>query len=168
MADSVPPDVPQDVPGTWLGTTAAARRLGVTARAVRERVRRGTLTARTGNRGREVFVPADAVPREVPEEVRTTLPGRYAVRPIGSAGGTAEELTAERAGREAAERRVDELKAALAATDRDLAVSRRELELERERSGELRAERDAMRGEVAELRRPWLARWLDALRRRQD
>ena len=91
------------------------------------------------------------------------MPGRYAVRPVGSA----EELTAERAGREAAERRVDELKAALAATDRDLAVSRRELELERERSGELRAERDALRGEVAELRRPWLARWLDALRRRQ-
>src|SRR5689334_231896 len=46
--------------GEWLSIAAAARRLGVTPRAIRNRVERGTIRWRAhGNFGREVLVTLD-------------------------------------------------------------------------------------------------------------
>ena len=51
-------DGPEAAPGEWLSVEAAARRLGVSPRAVRNRIKRGALEWRlAGNHGREVFVP---------------------------------------------------------------------------------------------------------------
>src|SRR5690349_4991071 len=52
--------------GEWTSIAEAARRFGVSRRAIRDRLMRGTLTARQGNRAREVFVPAGVVPAERP------------------------------------------------------------------------------------------------------
>jgi hypothetical protein len=47
-------------PGEWLSVAEAARRLGVTEKAVRNRIRRGTLEWRSaGNHGREVLLSPD-------------------------------------------------------------------------------------------------------------
>src|SRR5689334_14448582 len=47
-------------PGEWLSVAEAARRLGVTEKAVRNRIRRGTLEWRpAGNHGREVLLSPD-------------------------------------------------------------------------------------------------------------
>ncbi len=47
-------------PGEWLSVAEAARRLGVTEKAVRNRIRRGTLEWRpAGNHGREVLISPD-------------------------------------------------------------------------------------------------------------
>src|SRR3954451_21370649 len=48
-------------PGEWLSVAEAARQLGVTEKAVRNRIRRGTLEWRSaGNHGREVLLSPDA------------------------------------------------------------------------------------------------------------
>ena len=41
----------------WLSVNAAARRLGVTPTAIRNRIKRGTLEVRNGNFGKLVRVP---------------------------------------------------------------------------------------------------------------
>src|SRR5689334_45625 len=52
------PAVSGDTPGEWVSVAEAARRLGITPRAVRNRVRHHSLQARPkGNSGREVFLP---------------------------------------------------------------------------------------------------------------
>src|SRR5215217_3406308 len=55
-------DGPKEVPGEWVTIAEAARRLRVSRRAVRNRIERGTLTARPTNKGRDVFVPDSVVP----------------------------------------------------------------------------------------------------------
>ena len=55
MDDTAPPIAPLD--GEWLSINAAARRLGVSATAIRNRIKRGTLEARNGNHGKLVRVP---------------------------------------------------------------------------------------------------------------
>jgi chromosome segregation ATPase len=133
-----------------------------------------------GNRGREIFVPADAVPREVLEVSQGKI-AMFRGRAVGStAGPSREELERERARREVTEHQVAELRAALAAADRDLALTRKELELERarltenqererERIAELRAALATAEAALVEARRSWLARLVgqvrDALRR---
>ena len=89
MDDIAPPLAPLDAPqgegnrdphgddGEWLSINAAARRLGVTATAIRNRIKRGTLEARpNGNFGKLVRVPL-TVPETViptPEQpVRVTV-----------------------------------------------------------------------------------------------
>src|SRR3954471_10785042 len=48
-------------PGEWLSVAEAARRIGVTEKAVRNRIRRGTAEWRpAGNHGREVLLSPDA------------------------------------------------------------------------------------------------------------
>src|SRR3954453_10252341 len=58
-----------EAPGEWTSIAEASRRFGVTRRAIRDRIGRGTLTARMGNRFREVFVPAGVL--------RVERPGSY-------------------------------------------------------------------------------------------
>ena len=54
---------PEDSPGAWLTVAEAARRLGVTPKAIRNRIKHHSLLSRPrGNAGREVFVPDDMEP----------------------------------------------------------------------------------------------------------
>jgi hypothetical protein len=95
MDDTAPPLAPLDAPngeadvalsgyphgddGEWLSINAAARRLGVTATAIRNRIKRGTLQARpNGNFGKLVRVPPAMLPVTVTliprEPVGVTVP----------------------------------------------------------------------------------------------
>ncbi len=114
----------------------AARRLGISERAVRNRLRRGTLEWRPrGNRGREVLVPSgsgtapDAEPNAEQEDTTDllVLVGRLQERLKGAE--VLQDLFRKRA--EAAEDEVLRLRA-----------------------------------ELAEARRPWLAKVLERLRRK--
>ena len=62
--DATPDGSGSDPGGEWLTVAAAARRLGISPRAIRGRIRRGTIEWRTkGNTGREVLVTGeDATP----------------------------------------------------------------------------------------------------------
>jgi hypothetical protein len=55
--------------GDWLPIATAARRLGVTPKAIRGRIERGTIEVRAvGNRGREVLVTEPGRPRDPPRD----------------------------------------------------------------------------------------------------
>src|SRR3982751_1182712 len=59
----------------WCGTQEAARRLGVTPAAVRNRIKRRTIEVKpNGNIGRLVRVPRTTVPSADPEPVPSTNP----------------------------------------------------------------------------------------------
>src|SRR5689334_2227253 len=59
-----------DVAGDWCSISEAARRLGVSRRAVHGRIQRGTLTARNDNAGPRVFIAHGTVPRPSMEPTR--------------------------------------------------------------------------------------------------
>jgi hypothetical protein len=135
--------------GAWVSLPEAARRLGVTTRAIRGRIRRGTLESRPrGNTGREVYLLGSAM--------ATLALADRAVLPQ-DVSGEVERLRAELADTldELAEVRV-----ALARAEGQLAARAEVVD-------SLRADRDRLVAEVADLRRPWLARLLDALRQRR-
>ena len=141
-------DGPRTPVGAWVSLPEAARRLGVTTRAIRGRIRRGTLESRPrGNTGREVYLPSSAV-------ATLTLP-HPAVLPQ-DADSEVERLRAELADT------LDELAEVRVA----LARAEGQLTARTEVVDALRADRDRLAAEVADLRRPWLARLLDALRQR--
>jgi hypothetical protein len=126
-------DTPGDSPGIWLTITEAARRLGVTPKAIRNRIHHSTIEWRAaGNRGREVLV----------------TPAMEAEGDPGDSPGTVTLLV-----------QVARLEERLTASERremDLAAS---LQRERERT-------DHLAVELAEARRGWLERLLEALRGR--
>ena len=63
MAEEQLADGPGD--GQWLSVAAAARRLGVSPRAIRGRMKRGTIEWRPlGNTGREVLVTSEDAARD--------------------------------------------------------------------------------------------------------
>src|SRR4051794_15209005 len=67
-------DDPGESAGEWCTVAEAARRLGVTPRAIRLRVKHRSLEARPrGNAGREVFVPAGTAPRGAPPEAQGSI-----------------------------------------------------------------------------------------------
>src|SRR4051794_27854514 len=62
-------------PGEWVSVSEAGRRLGISPRAVRNRIKHRSLDVRPkGNAGREVFVPEGARPASVPWEAPGTSP----------------------------------------------------------------------------------------------
>jgi hypothetical protein len=72
MDDASPPPI-ASIDEDWLTIHAAARRLGVTPTAIRNRIKRGTLQTRpNGNFGRLVRVPLRLV--RVPPTVPGTVP----------------------------------------------------------------------------------------------
>jgi len=141
----------------------AARRLGVTSRAIRSRMAHRTIVFRPkGNAGREVFLPdASAFPGGSAEDV-LTLAGGFSKAdghppPEPPPEGVellelVEELTAERAARGRAE-------GELAAKDALVAELRQTVAVERARA-------DRLEAALAETRKPVLVRLLEALRRR--
>jgi hypothetical protein len=136
MAEDKPSAPVPEASGTWCGMSEAARRLGISERAVRNRMRRGTLEWRPkGNRGREVLVPSGT----------------------GSAPG------AERGAED--EDTVD-LLVLVGRLQERIKAAEEIRDLFRKRAEQAEAEVLRLRVELAEARRPWLARMLDGLRRR--
>ena len=67
--DATPDGSGSDPGGEWLTVAAAARRLGISPRAIRGRIRRGTIEWRPlGNTGREVLVTGEDVGRDGPPD----------------------------------------------------------------------------------------------------
>src|SRR4051794_22148924 len=100
-----------DEAGDWCSVSEAGRRFGLSRRAIRDRLDRGRLTARTDNAGRrQVWVPASVVPPSRPLEGPSDATGRpLAAAAVTMATGdpavlSSDVLDRERAGREAAER----------------------------------------------------------------
>jgi hypothetical protein len=92
------PSVPSDLPDDWCSVNEAARRLGVTATAIRHRIKRGTLeTKPNGNIGSLVLVPkpepVPLTPDTVPE------PGPGTVPPADALDRAVDGLVAELRGR---------------------------------------------------------------------
>jgi len=155
--------------GSWLTIAATARRLGVSRRAIQKRIERNTIRWRPdGNKGRLVFVAHSddrgGAHREHHSDGRSelaatlTLPGP-AVAPVAELDALRVELAGERQRREVVEHELAEVRVALARAEGQLAARAEVVDA-------LRADRDRLAAEVADLRRPWLARLLDALRRR--
>jgi len=187
MDDLAPPLVPLEVPnsegnryppcddGEWLSINAAARRLGVTATAIRNRIKRGTLRARpNGNFGKLVRMPLTAPVMVIPtpEEPVTLTPENLAgitvtlterlaaahaeliemAHRLGAAEGEVERLRGHLAfERERAERLSGEV-AGVAGLKATLSALRVALETERGWLAEIRTERDRL------LNRSWWQR----------
>jgi hypothetical protein len=134
--------------GDWVSVAEAARRLQITPKAIRNRLRRGTLAARVrGNIGREVWLPRS---RDRPKPPAGDRHGAHPDEDPGTGTGTGPDPVA-----------------LLVENARLLA----ELEGERRLNGELRRqlERELARGkrlevELAEARAPLLTRLLRLLR----
>jgi hypothetical protein len=128
--------------GEWVSIAEAARRLQITPKAIRNRLRRGTLTARVrGNTGREVWLPQSRDRLEPPPGDRQgTDPGEGS----GTGTGTGPEQVA------------------LLVENARLTA---EIEGERRLNAELRRQVAKLEAEVAELRTPLWIRLLAAWRR---
>lgn len=129
-----------DDAAAWCSINEAARRLGVTPTAIRNRIKRGTLqTKPNGNHGRLVHVTR-LLPSPVPLSVTDTVTGTVAdTVPLT----VAETYRARIADLEA---RADELRA-------DVERERSERFQERERADQERARADRLTDEVASLAR---------------
>jgi hypothetical protein len=128
MIDLAPPPAPLEVRhngsndysprgiSEWLSINAAARQLGVTATAIRNRIKRGTLWTRaTGNFGRLVWVPLALARPITPTPEPASLVDHVA-----------------------------SLKAALAKAEAEIATLKTALESEQGRLAEIQAERDRL------------------------
>jgi hypothetical protein len=128
---------------TWLPLSQAGQRLGLSRGALRKRIARGRLEARRGNDGLvRVLVTGETEPGRGQDGAG---PGRDGARTVPE---TVHLLSAlaelrERCGR--AEGECTALRAQVI---------------------DLQAERDRLEAALAETRRPWLARLLEAVRRR--
>lgn len=138
-----PGEAPVD--GEWVTVAEAARRLGITPRAIRSRIKHHSLLSRPrGNQGQEVLVTDDM---ETGED------------PPGEAPATVALMV-----------QVARLEERLAGAEASAAGLRADLE-RRERdqaavTADLRAQRDRLTAELAEARKPALVRLVEALRRR--
>jgi hypothetical protein len=163
-----------DVSGSWVSISEAARRLGISPRAVRLRIDRRQMTSRpVGNTGREVWVASSDVPAHGTGD-SPGLPGTEAL--LERAARAEGETTLLRA---ALARVEDELasKGALVATltaalaeeraaRTEATLLRDALAREADHAGRERARADRLEAALLEARRPWLAKVLEGLRRK--
>ena len=144
---------PLDESGEWLTLSAAASRLGWHLQRVQSRARREAWPKRKANRGAalEYLVPAgawDESPNDPPDESDSVPAGPDAV-----AGELREAARAEAAG----------VRGELAAEQRRNAELAGEL---RAALAKAEARADRLEAALLEARRPWLAKVLEALRRK--
>lgn len=133
------PDGPGDGPGSWVSVAEAARRLGVTPRAVRLRIERRIIRWRpVGNQGKEVWLGPGDVPETSDGESSGVPPAEALLRELAE--------VRERVGRLAGE-----LAEARASRERETAALREALE-------ESRGRARAAETMLAEALRPWWAR----------
>ncbi len=141
----------------------AAQRLDTTVEAVRKRISRGQLDSRKGNDGRtEVLVLTESA-RGPPTDLTLSAHDPDTVRRLSGleeeVSGLRDEVDRWRGKAEEAGQRAARAEGELATKDLLVAELRAALEHERQERAELRLV-------LAEARRPWLARVLEALRRR--
>jgi hypothetical protein len=152
-----------ETPGQWVSVAEAARRLGVTSRAIRSRIKHRTITFRPkGNIGREVFLPEAPPSPGEPVADSAALPGASAGAgdhppPEPPPEGVElmelmEELAEERAARGRAE-------GELAAKDALVAELRETVAAERARA-------DRLETALAEFRKPVLLRIAEMFKKR--
>jgi hypothetical protein len=162
---------PGDGPGEWLSIAEAARRLGVTPKAIRNRLERGTLEWRpAGNHGREVFIrpgtePGDG-PDNRPEDGQGTDPdyGPGDRPETVSLMVQVARLEERQAAIEA--RAKAEIEALRGQLEVEIAARNAVIEQTREALAKAEARADRLEAALAEARRPWLAKVLDGIRRK--
>jgi len=158
--DAQPPDrllKSEEPDDTWCSINEAARRLGVTPTAIRNRVKRGTLPTRpNGNFGKLVKVAPRTVTPTPGEPVTGTVTGTDAEPvPLTVILAALETLKAALAKADAAAERgrLAEVEAAAVPALRDtIAVLKAALTSEQSRNADLQAE-------LAAARRPWWRWW---------
>jgi hypothetical protein len=144
MQEREGPGILPEGSGEWCSVAEAARRIGVTEKAVRERIKHGSIEWRPkGNSGREVLV----TPEPERDEPSRETPG---IAP------------------EVAELRVEiaRLEERLVSRDREAELLREALAASREETGRTEARGDRLEAELAKARKGWLERLLEAVRRR--
>src|SRR4051812_5038373 len=142
-------DAAGEVPGEWVTVAEAARRIGITPKAVRERIRHGSLEWKPhGNAGRLVLVTEPT--REPPGEPTNDTGEELAE--LRDALAEERVARARVEGELGAERRHSASLAVLLADARDLADRRK---------ADHRATVAELRAELVELRRPWVLRLIE-------
>jgi hypothetical protein len=152
------------------GVVEAATALGLTPDGVRARIRRGTLAARKGNDGQwRVALPSTVLSRQDNEQDRRDIPaadqqdGPLQLAQLEERLRAADELraalTEERVAHARAEGERDVARA-------ESAVLREALAREVDYARQERARADRLAAELAEARKGWLERLLEAVRRR--
>ena len=153
MAENVAGEPPGKA-GEWVTVAEAARRLGITPKAVRERIRHDSILWKpNGNVGRLVLVTEPS--REPPGEAEDAVGEELAE--LRDALSEERVARARAEGELAAERRHSAGLKALLTETRDIAERR---------EAEHKAVVAELRAELAEARKPALVRLIEALRRR--
>ena len=158
---------PPEGAGEWLSVNGAARRLGVTATAIRNRIKRGTLRARpNGNFGKLVWVPVTlAKPVTLTPEERVPLTPEPSTPLTVTLTILADHVTTLKAALAKAEAELEQLRpereradqlefeaAVIPGLQDTIEALRAALESEQGRAAEVRAERDRL------LNRSWWQR----------
>lgn len=167
--------------GEWVTVAEGARRFGVTPKAIRERIRHGSIEWKPhGNSGRLVLAPPPPPPRE-PEGASREARGEEVAEELAE---LRDALAAERVARARAEERAEtaqalaqgEVEAARRVAAAEIAAMREQLNAgvaarnavieELTAAVEREATRaDKLAAELHEARRPLLLRMIEALRR---
>jgi hypothetical protein len=163
MTDNQPDGEEQPANDDWCSINEAARRLGVTPTAIRNRIKRRTLkTKPNGNHGRLTLVPCPTsptitlpVPITVAETVSGTVSHTVSNTVSGTVPGTNDSLLTELRGR------VDDLQNRLTSTQaevitmaRNLGAAQSEIAALQQQATEARADRDAWRHQAERLATP--------------
>lgn len=150
--------------GEWLTYTEAAKRLGTTPDAIRQRIRRGQMRGSRGNDGRP-RVWSDALPAEQPIGPSPNSSNRTESEMFGQVKALESHVETlktqiSRAERQAdeARKRVDDLSDQLAIAERERATDREARAVAEANLARLQAELKWERAELARARRPWWQR----------
>jgi hypothetical protein len=158
--------------GEWLTYTEAARRLGTTPDAIRQRVKRGQMRGSRGNDGRpRVWVDAhtDGQATELspnsPNRTESDLSGQIKALEDhietlkGLVIAEVERTQTARDEAQEAQAEADAAKSDQVRTARDVAVMFDDLRAMADRYAELHADRGRLRAELEQARRRWWHRW---------
>ena len=155
--------------GEWLTYTEAARRLGTTPDAIRQRVKRGQMQGSRGNDGRpRVWVDAhpDGQVTELSPDKSPNSPNRTESDLSGQIKALEDHietlkglLIAEVERTQTARAEADAAKSDQVRMARDVTVMFEDLRAMADRYAELHADRGRLRAELEQARRRWWHRW---------